>query len=95
MIIKTFAKGPWKNEVERTAAKGHAYATWYEPFDDQAHVYRCLNFVLSRGVTGATNAGDVRLLPMTLDAAERYQPMSEAEQAELVGTASVFLPLFA
>lgn len=94
MVIKAFAKGPWKNEAEKTAIEGCAYATWYEPFDDQAHVRRCLNFVLSQGVTGATNAGDVRLLPMILDAAESYQPISQAEQAELVGAASAFLPLF-
>jgi hypothetical protein len=54
-----------------------------------------LRFNLSQPVTGAISAGDARLLPMILEAAERFQPMDEAEQAALVATAAEYEPLFA
>ena len=59
-----------------------------------ASIERALRFTLSQPVTGAISAGDARLLPMILDAAEHFQPMGEAEQAELLATAGKYEPLF-
>jgi len=87
MIIKTWARGPWGERERR-------YHTWYEPFDDAEMIERALRFTLSQPVTGAISAGDARLLPMILEAAERFQPMDEAEQAELMATAAEYEPLF-
>lgn len=87
MVIKTWARGPWGEKERR-------YHTWYEPFDDAEMIGRALRFTLSQPVTGAITAGDARLLPMILKAADRFQPMDEAEQAELMATAHGYEPLF-
>jgi predicted aldo/keto reductase-like oxidoreductase len=87
MVIKTWARGPW-------GATARRYHTWYEPFHDAEMIEWALRFTLSQPVTGAISAGDARLLPMILDAAERFRPMDEAEQAQLLATAAEYEPLF-
>jgi predicted aldo/keto reductase-like oxidoreductase len=87
MVIKTWARGPW-------GEKEHRYHTWYEPFDDAKMIEQTLRFNLSHPVTGVISAGDARLLPMILDAAERFQPMDDAEQAALLAKAGEYEPLF-
>lgn len=87
MVIKSLTKGPWGDREPR-------YHTWYEPFDEAGEVERALRFALSQPVTGAISAGDARLLPMILDAAERFQPMDEADRAELLAAAGDYDPLF-
>jgi aryl-alcohol dehydrogenase-like predicted oxidoreductase len=87
MAIKAITKGPWPTET-------HAYQTWYEPFDDQEAIDRALWFTLSQDVTAAVSAADVRLIPKVMDAAERFRPLSQEEQAQLVTTGSQLRPLF-
>jgi predicted aldo/keto reductase-like oxidoreductase len=87
MVIKTWSRGPWGDEEQR-------YHTWYEPFDEPDIVEQALRFNLSQPVTGVISAGDARLLPMILDAAERFEPMDPQEQAELLATAGQYEPLF-
>ena len=86
MVIKTWARGPWGDKEQR-------YHTWYEPFDDAEMVEKALRFNLSHPVTGVISAGDARLLPMILDAAERFRPMDDAEQTALLATAREYEPL--
>ena len=53
-----------------------------------------VRFALSQPtVTGVPSAGDVNILPMVLDAAERFQSMPEDEQEALIQEARD-LPLF-
>lgn len=87
MVIKTWERGPWGDEE-------HRYHTWYEPFDDPEMVEKTMRFNLSFPITGVISAGDARLLPAILDAAERFTPMFEEEQAELLTTAGRYEPLF-
>jgi aryl-alcohol dehydrogenase-like predicted oxidoreductase len=87
MVIKTWARGPWVDKEER-------YHTWYEPFDDPGMIERALRFNLSQPISGVISAGDARLLPMILEAAERFRPMDDAEQADLLATAARYEPLF-
>lgn len=87
MAIKAIAKRPWQTET-------HAYETWYEPFDSQRDIDLALWFALSQGITTAVMAGDVRLIPKILDAAERRRELSETEQAELVKSAASLKPIF-
>lgn len=87
MAIKAIAKRPWQTET-------HAYETWYEPFDSQRDIDLALWFALSQGITTAVMAGDVRLIPKILDAAERLRELSETEQAELVKSAASLKPIF-
>lgn len=88
MIIKSVAKGPW-GDKEKT------YNTWYEPYDLQAKITDGVRFALSQpGVTGIPAAGDTRLLPMVIRAAENFTPMSEDEQEALIEQAQQLEPLF-
>jgi len=87
MIIKAIAKGPWGDRPK-------IYNTWYEPFDDAAHIQRAVNFTLSQDVTGLCTAGDVTLLPLFLDACEHFTPMRAAQQDALIATAAEYEPLF-
>jgi GNAT superfamily N-acetyltransferase len=74
--IEAFAKAPWPEDLP--------YETWYEPYDAPEEMEACPRFALSRGLTSIINAGDPRLVPSILDAAEVFEPMDEAEQAALV-----------
>lgn len=77
-VIKAIAKGPWAVNQERE------YATWYEPFDEQAIIDACVAFVLSfEGVAGFASAGDIHLLPKIVSAVSRVESVSR-EQAEAV-----------
>jgi aryl-alcohol dehydrogenase-like predicted oxidoreductase len=87
-IIKSVAKGPWGDQK-------HTYDTWYEPYDLQEKIDQGVRFALSQpGVTGIPAAGDVRLLPMVFQAAERFTPMSQDEQEALIEQAKQLQPLF-
>lgn len=89
MTIKTVARGPWSSPEARR------YNTWYEPFDEQAYVDKCVSFVLSHEeVTGLASAGDVRLLPKIVEAYERKTKMGIPEQEALMATAGQFASPF-
>ena len=61
------------------------YATWYEPLDEQAHIDAAVAFALARPeITGICTAGDVRLLPLFVEAEDRRgSRTSEQIEAEL------------
>jgi aryl-alcohol dehydrogenase-like predicted oxidoreductase len=74
MIIKAVARNLWRHGEQR-------YDTWYEPLDEQPAIDAAVAFALSRPVvTGIATAGDVRLLPMMIEA-ERRAPSTTAEDA--------------
>ena len=87
IAMKAFAKQPWLTEKRR-------YKTWYEPFDTQREIDLCLWFALSEGVTTVTTPADTRLIPMVIDAAERYRELSRDEIEELLRSADNLKPLF-
>ncbi len=77
MGIKAAGRGKW--------AGPKRYNTWYEPWDDPMHISQGVRFALSQPVVaGVCTVGDVRLLPMFLDAVDQFKPMSATEQAEVV-----------
>jgi predicted aldo/keto reductase-like oxidoreductase len=87
MTIKTWAREPWGEQKPE-------YHTWYKPFTEADMVERSLRFTLSQPITAAISAGDSRLLPAILAAAERFEPMSEEEQASLVAKAGEYETIF-
>ena len=87
MTIKTWARDPWGEEKP-------GYHTWYKPFDEAEMVERSLRFTLSQPITAAISAGDSRLLPAILAAAERFRPMDEEEQASLLVEADKYETIF-
>jgi aryl-alcohol dehydrogenase-like predicted oxidoreductase len=75
MTIKTVSRRNWPE------GSGHAYATWYEPYDSQARITAAVSWVLSHDeVTGIATAGDVRLLGRLLEAERARIPADEAER---------------
>jgi predicted aldo/keto reductase-like oxidoreductase len=78
MIIKAVSRRNWPPAAQ------HTYTTWYEPFDDQERVTAAVAWVLShQEVTGIATPGDVRLLPLVIEA-ERRLDQTSARQAEAV-----------
>ncbi len=77
-LIKTLERRPWGERTQR-------YDTWYEPFDEQWAVDLATHYGLSQAGKFINTAGDIRVLPMMLDAASRYEGApSDAEMQELV-----------
>ena len=87
MIIKALAKGPWGD-------KPKVYDSWYEPFDDPVMIQTAVNFALSQDVTGLCTSADVNILPMFLEACQRFTPLETTEQEELITQAGQYEPLF-
>jgi predicted aldo/keto reductase-like oxidoreductase len=77
-VIKHAAKQPW-GDREKTLNP------WYEPYVDQGAIDASVRFALSQpGVSVLASPGDVSLLPIVLQAAKNYTPMSESEQDDLI-----------
>ncbi len=87
MVIKSIAQGPW-GEKEKT------HTTWYEPFTEMDQIQLAVNFVLSHDVTGICTAGDIRLLPLVLQACGNFAPMSLEERHQAIEFARSYQPLF-
>jgi len=88
MAIKSIAQRPW-GEQHKTSA------TWYQPFTDPTAIQNAVNFVLSQDVTGVCTPGDVDLLPLVLQACQRFTPLSGVEQQALIQAGVDYEPLFA
>lgn len=89
MIIKSITRGPWGDHDETRT-------TWYRPFETPTDIQRAVDYVLSHEVTGICTAGDTHLLPLVLEACERFTPMDEVTRQELiVEGAARYEPLFA
>jgi aryl-alcohol dehydrogenase-like predicted oxidoreductase len=83
MVIKAVSRRNWP------AAAEHTYATWYEPFDDQERITAAVAWVLShREVTGIATQGDVRLLPLVVEAERRLGQTSVGEAEEVMARAT-------
>jgi len=75
MTIKTVSRRNWPEGSEQS------YATWYEPYDEQARITAAVSWVLAHDeVTGIPTAGDVRLLGMLLEAERNRVSPAEAEE---------------
>jgi aryl-alcohol dehydrogenase-like predicted oxidoreductase len=89
MFIKALARNLWPNE------DNHRFVTWYEPLDDQRWIDAAVVFALSRpAVTGLATAGDVRLLPMMIEAEKRAAGTSVADAIGELSTVTEFEPPF-
>ena len=86
--IKVGAHQPWG---DRTPTHG----CWYEPFTEPELLERGVRFTLSTpGVHVFATTGDMRLIPLLLDAASRYTPMSPAERDALLQEAAEWPTIF-
>jgi len=90
IAMKALAKRRWPP----TYGDNRPYFTWYEPFDSQEDIDKCICFALSQDVTTAASASDGRLVPKIIDAAERYRKLTGREQITVTESASKLKPLF-
>jgi aryl-alcohol dehydrogenase-like predicted oxidoreductase len=82
MIIKAASRRNWPEQT------GRAYTTWYEPFDDQERIDAAVAWVLSHPeVTGIATPGDVRLLPLVVEAERRLAETSPTAAGEVLAQA--------
>lgn len=93
ITIKAIAKGNWEPRLQELPFDKRPYSTWYEPFSDQRMIDESLRFVLSQDISCTVIAGDIKLIPIILDSAEQYKPMSEAKQTKLLKSAQEFRQL--
>lgn len=85
--IKSITRAPWGD-------RPHTTTTWYEPLLDQPSIDRAVDWVLGRSDVFLNTVGDISVLPMVLDAADRFSERpSEATMQELVEDQSME-PLF-
>lgn len=87
--IKAISKSRWNGVA--------SYNTWYKPLTSQELIDQAVWFTLSQeGVTTYSLPCDVRLWPLVLDAATRYEKLNDEEQKHLVKMAreNEFKPLF-
>jgi aryl-alcohol dehydrogenase-like predicted oxidoreductase len=83
LIIKSASRRNWPAGAERT------HTTWYEPFDDQERITAAVAWVLSHPeVTGIATPGDVRLLPLVVEAERRAAEVSAAQAEEVLAAAA-------
>ena len=74
MAIKAAAARPWGD-------RPHTSTTWYEPYTTGDEVARGVRFALSvEGVHAFCTPGDVSVLPIALEAADRFAPMDDGER---------------
>ena len=87
MVIKSVTKAPWGD-------RQHTATTWYEPFDQMDEIQRAVNFALSYEITGLCTPGDVRILPMFLQACENFVELNHEQIEELIELGRQYEPLF-
>ena len=77
--IKMLARGGWGSKIPDCG-------TWYDPFRDQESVDTALWWQLSQPIHTASSCGEISLLPLVLDAAERFNRLSFEEQNEVIAS---------
>src|SRR3954452_5602453 len=66
--IKSITRAPWGDRPQTAA-------TWYEPLRDPAAIDRAVHWVLGRPGLFLNTVGDITVLPLVLDAADRFQEL--------------------
>jgi aryl-alcohol dehydrogenase-like predicted oxidoreductase len=85
--IKSITRAPWGDHP-------HTAATWYEPLRDPAAIDLAVSWVLGRPGIFLNTVGDITVLPLVLDAADRFQERpSDTEMETLIGQ-QMMEPLF-
>ena len=91
LALKAMARRPWQEGADRSIAQN----AWYEPQTDPTEAELALRWTLSLPITAAIPPGDPGLFRMALEFADRFTPLTEAEQKEVQAKARVHSPLFA
>ncbi len=89
LALKALAKRKWQEHEERSWPK-----CWYAPVDTFQEAVMALRFTLSQPVTAAVSPSHAELLWWACDAAETFQPLSEAEAHQLAEQSQHLDPIF-
>jgi aryl-alcohol dehydrogenase-like predicted oxidoreductase len=89
LALKAMAKTHWAEGVERNYPN-----CWYEPIEDEALSELALRWTLSQDITAAVPPGDIRLFRRALAFAQRFTPLTEEEESELMRLTEGIRPLF-
>jgi predicted aldo/keto reductase-like oxidoreductase len=77
-LIKTVQRRLWEDRPPFAD-------TWYEPFNDQSSIDLAVHYALGQSGVFLNTPGDVRILPMVLDAASRFEKIPcEAKMQAMV-----------
>ena len=75
--IKGITRSPW-NDVQQNRT------TWYRPLEEQADIDLAMHWVLGNPQVFLNTAGDINILPRTLDSAHRFEARpTDAQMQEL------------
>jgi aryl-alcohol dehydrogenase-like predicted oxidoreductase len=85
--IKSLASRRWDGRAATAS-------TWYEPLREQPDIDLATHWVLGRPEVFLLTTGDVEILPMLLDAAERYEQRPSDEQMDELTRRRDLAPLF-
>ncbi len=85
--IKGLTRRPW-------GGRPSTRNTWYEPFEDPDDIDKAVHWILGQPGLYLNTAGDPDLLPLILQAGERFQGQPDTATMETLVTASAMAPLF-
>lgn len=68
--------------------------SWYRPVESLEEASQALRFTLSQPVTAAVSPGHAELLWWACDAADRFEPLSEEEAAQVAARSEGLRPIF-
>jgi aryl-alcohol dehydrogenase-like predicted oxidoreductase len=89
LALKTLAKRRWREGEERRWSK-----TWYSPVDTYEEAQWAVRFTFSRPITAGTSPGHGELLWWMCDAADRFEPLTDDQEAELARRAEGLETIF-
>ncbi len=85
--IKSITRAPWGDRPQTAA-------TWYEPLRDPAAIDLAVHWVLGRPGMFLNTVGDITVLPLVLEAAERFRERPSAAAMEEIAREQALEPLF-
>ena len=85
--IKSIAHRPWMEQE-------HTRTTWYQPLESADDIDLAVWWTLGRPGVFLNSVGDVDLLPLVLDAAERFSKAPGDDQMRELMDRSLSIPLF-
>jgi len=85
--IKSIAHRPWMET-------DHTRTTWYQPLESPEDIDLAVWWTLGRPGVFLNSVGDVDLLPLVLDAAERFSKAPSDDQMRELMERSLSIPLF-
>jgi len=85
--IKAITRAPWSDRPQTAA-------TWYEPLRDPVAIDRAVHWVLGRPSVFLNTVGDIGVLPMVLDAADRFRERPSGDAMREIAEQQAMEPLF-